>query len=207
MTPNEWVNSYKGTLLIVGIGCLLTLIGIWRAIVYFKVKQPEPPVAQEWWNDEESDRDVARISTPWISPSLSIVEGPNDFMLQHGMISIISQRILYFEQIQPEEMPTRWAMRHWNIVGTSTGFTTRWFLCLVLLSFLNDGRYTGGCFCLCAGEMQRALVKGTRCNVKGTKLAVINNQIFYTMDSFLFLGAYYSWPFPYNGDCNLHTNM
>ncbi|CEF78738.1 unnamed protein product [Fusarium graminearum] len=53
MTPNEWVNSYKGTLLIVGIGCLLTLIGIWRAIVYFKVKQPEPPVAQEWWNDEE----------------------------------------------------------------------------------------------------------------------------------------------------------
>ncbi|CAG1970984.1 unnamed protein product [Fusarium graminearum] len=51
---------------------------------------------------------VARISTPWISPSLSIVEGPNDFMLQHGMISIISQRILYFEQIQPEEMPTRW---------------------------------------------------------------------------------------------------
>lgn len=52
----------------------------------------------------------------------------------------------------------------------------------------NDGRYTGGCFCLCAGEMQRALVKGTRCNVKGTKLAVINNQIVHTMDSFLFIG-------------------
>lgn len=38
MTPNEWVNSWKGTLLLVGIGCFLTLIGIWRALVYFKTK-------------------------------------------------------------------------------------------------------------------------------------------------------------------------
>lgn len=88
--------------------------------------------------------------------------------------------------------------------------------CFVLFFFLlpsgwvfgrNDGRYTGGCFCLCAEEMQRALVRGTRCNVKGSKLAVIDNHIVHIMNSVLFLCARYSWPFPYNGDCNLHINM